>query len=88
MDVRGRAEGQTRIWLAVFLLAAAFLPAAAGGGALAAPPETTITSGPGSTVATGSATFSFTSSQAGSKFACALDTGAFGDCVSPRAGGS
>ena len=66
------------------LLAAAFLPAAAGGGALAAPPETTITSGPGSTVATGSATFSFTSSQAGSKFACALDTGAFGDCVSPH----
>jgi hypothetical protein len=66
------------------LLTAAFLPAAAGGGALLVPPETTITSGPDSTVATGSATFAFTSSQAGSTFACALDAGAFNDCVSPQ----
>ena len=66
------------------LLTAAFLPAPAGGGALAAPPDTTITSGPESTVATGSATFAFPSSPAGSKFACALDAGALGDCVSPH----
>ena len=66
------------------LLTAAFLPAAAGGGALPAPPDTTITSGPESTVATGSATFAFTSSQAGSTFACALDAGAFSDCASPQ----
>jgi hypothetical protein len=66
------------------LLTAAFLPAAAGGGTLPAPPETTITSGPESSVATGSATFAFTSSQARSRFACALDAGAFSDCVSPH----
>ena len=52
--------------------------------ALLAPPETTITSGPESTVATGSATFAFTSSKGGSRFACALDAGAFSDCVSPH----
>jgi hypothetical protein len=66
------------------LLVATFLPAAAGGRALLALPETTITSGPESAVATGSATFAFTSNQAGSRFACALDAGAFSDCVSPR----
>jgi hypothetical protein len=67
-----------------FLLAAAFLPAASGGGTLAGSPETTITSGPESSVAMGSATFSFTSSQAGSRFACALDAGPLSDCVSPQ----
>lgn len=66
------------------LLAAALLPAAAGGEAPPAPPDTTITSGPAPAVATSSATFAFTSSQAGSRFACALDGGAFGDCASPH----
>ena len=41
------------------------------------PPDTTITSGPtdGSTISTDSATFAFSSSEAGSTFSCALDGG-------------
>lgn len=65
------------------LLVGAAVPAAAGGKALLAQPETKITSGPPAAAATSSATFAFTSSQAGSRFACALDGGAFGDCASP-----
>jgi hypothetical protein len=50
-----------------------------------APPDTTITAAPAATVATGTASFSFTANPAaGSTFECALDTGAFAACTSPR----
>ena len=45
------------------------------------PPETSISSGPSGTVATGSASFGFTSSEAGSTFECRLDAGAWGACA-------
>ena len=47
------------------------------------PPETTITSGPASPTSATSATFMFSSTEAGSTFACALDLGAFLPCASP-----
>jgi hypothetical protein len=47
-------------------------------------PETTLHSGPAGTIARTSAVFSFSSSEAGSTFACALDGGAFVPCESPR----
>ena len=47
------------------------------------PPETTITSAPSGTVAGGSATIGFTSSESGS-FQCALDGGAWTTCTSPK----
>ena len=46
-------------------------------------PETTISSGPAGTVASGSATFSFASSEPGS-FTCRLDGGTWGSCASPK----
>ena len=49
------------------------------------PPDTSISSGPSGTVATGSASFGFTSSEAGSTFECRLDAGAWGSCTSPKA---
>ena len=49
------------------------------------PPETTITSGPGGTARSASATFAFVSSEAGSRFECRLDGGAFVACLSPAA---
>ena len=49
------------------------------------PPDTSISSGPSGTVATGSASFGFTSSEAGSTFQCRLDAGAWGSCTSPKA---
>ncbi len=69
--------------LLLTLLVGAAVPASAGGEAPPAPPETTIASGPAAAVAASSATFIFTSSQAGSRFACALDGSAFSDCASP-----
>lgn len=69
--------------LLLALLVGAAVPAAAGGEAPPAPPETTIDSGPAAAAAASSATFTFTSSQVGSRFACALDRGAFSDCASP-----
>lgn len=53
------------------------------------PPETTIHSGPSGTVTTGSVSFSFSSSEVGSRFACRLDgpgttTGSEGACTSPK----
>ena len=69
--------------LVLVLLVGAAVPAAAGGEAPVVPPETTITSGPAASVATSSATFAFTSNQAGSRFGCALDDSAFSNCVSP-----
>ena len=49
------------------------------------PPDTTITTGPTGTVANGTASFSFTSTEANSTFECRLDGGAWGDCDSPHA---
>ncbi|MEO6350083.1 MAG: S-layer homology domain-containing protein [Candidatus Limnocylindrales bacterium] len=54
------------------------------------PPQTTIDSGPSGTITTGSARFTFSSSEAGSTFECKLDgpgavTGSYGSCTSPRA---
>jgi len=47
------------------------------------PPETTIDSGPTGTVSSSSAQIAFSSSEAGSTFACSLDGAAFGACSSP-----
>ena len=47
------------------------------------PPDTFIDSGPSGTVATGSATFAFSSDEAGSTFECDLDGNGFVPCTSP-----
>src|SRR5215217_4117232 len=47
------------------------------------PPETTIDTGPTGTVNTSSASFAFSSSEAGSTFQCSLDGAAFTSCSSP-----
>lgn len=47
------------------------------------PPDTTITAGPSGTVTATSASFSFSSTEAGS-FACRLDGAPFAACTSPR----
>jgi Bacterial Ig-like domain/Bacterial Ig domain/Calcineurin-like phosphoesterase len=47
-------------------------------------PDTTITSGPSGTVASASASFSFTATEAGSSFSCSLDGAAFSTCSSPQ----
>ncbi|HYN35393.1 MAG TPA: hypothetical protein VEV82_00295, partial [Actinomycetota bacterium] len=46
-------------------------------------PDTTIVSTPSGAVSSTSASFSFTSSQAGSTFQCALDNASFAYCISP-----
>ena len=48
------------------------------------PPETSITGGPDEVTNATSATFTFTSSEAGSTFECRLDAAAFVACTSPR----
>jgi outer membrane protein assembly factor BamB len=50
----------------------------------ATPPETTITDGPQGTTRTGNVSFSFTSSENGSRFECKLDSGTWDVCTSPR----
>ena len=47
------------------------------------PPQTTITGGPTGTTSATSATFSFSSSEAGSLFECQLDSGGWAGCSSP-----
>ncbi|MFL5928845.1 MAG: DNRLRE domain-containing protein [Gaiellaceae bacterium] len=47
-------------------------------------PQTTITSGPGGTTSTTSASFGFTSDTYGSTFECSLDNVAFTACSSPQ----
>jgi len=46
-------------------------------------PDTTISSGPASSTTATTAGFSFTSSEAGSTFACKLDSGSWASCASP-----
>ncbi|HEX5925385.1 MAG TPA: hypothetical protein VFY45_16255 [Baekduia sp.] len=48
------------------------------------PPDTTISSGPGSSTASTSASFSFTATQWGSTFQCRLDYSAYAACTSPK----
>ncbi|HEY4778248.1 MAG TPA: Ig-like domain repeat protein, partial [Solirubrobacterales bacterium] len=48
-------------------------------------PETSIASGPAATTTATGASFSFSSSEAGSSFACKLDGGNWVACVSPQA---
>ncbi len=57
--------------------------AVSGPGGAPAAPDTTITSGPSGTVASASATFTFSSTIGGSTFACSLDGAAFAPCTSP-----
>src|SRR5204863_5347072 len=47
-------------------------------------PDTTITAAPPAVSNSSSASFSFTSTKAGSIFACQLDASAFAACVSPQ----
>jgi hypothetical protein len=48
------------------------------------PPETTIDSGPSGTLRSATASFAFSSSEAGSTFECSLDGAPFGSCASPK----
>jgi hypothetical protein len=48
------------------------------------PPQTTITSGPSGKTTHRAPTFKFTSSESGSSFQCALDSGAYHPCSSPH----
>ncbi len=47
-------------------------------------PVTTIDSGPSGTITTNEATFTFSSSEAGSSFECGIDGGGFSPCSSPK----
>jgi hypothetical protein len=47
------------------------------------PPDTTISAGPGGPTNDTTPTFAFTSSEAGSTFACRVDGGAYAACASP-----
>ena len=49
------------------------------------PPDTTIVEGPSGTTTSTSASFTFSSSEAGSTFECRLDGGSFSSCSSPKA---
>jgi hypothetical protein len=49
------------------------------------PPQTSITGGPAATTTATSASFTFTSNEAGSSFECKLDGGSWGACATPEA---
>ncbi|MDQ3777917.1 MAG: hypothetical protein M3310_03485, partial [Actinomycetota bacterium] len=49
-----------------------------------APPDTTITAAPPNPSNSATASFSFSSTEAGSKFECSLDGAAFASCTSPK----
>jgi hypothetical protein len=55
----------------------------AGGGGDTTAPDTTITGGPTGTVTTASASFTFSSTEAGSTFGCSLDGAPYAPCSSP-----
>jgi Bacterial Ig-like domain len=48
------------------------------------PPDTSVASGPPADATTASASFTFTSSETGSTFACSLDAAGFAPCTSPK----
>jgi hypothetical protein len=48
------------------------------------PPQTSITVGPAAKTTSTSATFGFSSSEAGSSFECKLDSGSWGGCIAPN----
>jgi hypothetical protein len=48
------------------------------------PPETTIDSGPSGTISSGDVSFTFSSSEAGSRLECSLDSAAYTACTSPK----
>jgi hypothetical protein len=54
------------------------------GGPAAPAPETNLDSGPVGTVTSTTATFAFSSDQAGASFQCRLNGGSFSTCTSPR----
>jgi len=62
------------------------VPAAEPAPADTTPPETTITAGPhhGGATADPTPTFAFAANEAGSRFECRVDEGAFAPCTSPR----
>jgi thermitase len=47
-------------------------------------PETTIDSGPSGTVTSGTATFTFSANESGSRFECSRDGSAWASCTSPK----
>jgi hypothetical protein len=49
------------------------------------PPQTSITAGPSGTTPSTTASFSFSSNEAGASFECQLDSGAWGACATPQA---
>ncbi len=48
------------------------------------PPQTQISAGPPPSTTATTATFTFSSSESGSSFACKLDSGSWGSCASPK----
>jgi hypothetical protein len=61
------------------------VPVAVGGGSCVAPPQSSINSGPadGSTITVPTATFGFSTVEAGATLECSLDGAAFTACTSP-----
>src|SRR5215218_9420411 len=74
-DAAGNSLGADKVW--------SFATAAPSPSDTTAP-ETTIDSGPSGTVSSASASFGFSSSEAGSTFQCSLDGAAFASCSSPK----